>query len=44
MLIDEIVGILSVIGILSFIGFTALKTKRRFGENPSGAKYEKGKR
>lgn len=44
MFTDEIIAVLSVIGIISLIRFTTLKSKRRFGENPIGAKYVKGKK
>lgn len=40
---DLIVGAAVVVILLAVIGIGSQTHKRRYGENPSGAKYKKGK-
>lgn len=41
---DQIIGVVFIIIVFAIVGISSYKSKRRFGENPSGAKYSKARR
>ncbi len=38
---DQIIGIICALALFIFIGWASFKSKRRYGENPKGSKWQR---